>query len=268
MSFTAELNTFLSNTRNMTADELNAMIVELDATAQPVTNANVAHAVLGYMQSAHLKGQTPSFAEAYARASSLQENQPYLFTAQPGDAATTQPADATTQPAAEVQKAPKQPKAPKAEKPARVKKSDQAAAIFASLEDKTKEHVMSVFVERLGISRLAAQTYYYACGGEKIGRRTRGDGEARTPVTKREGPSKAAQARELYLAAPDKSRSVMIALFMEKLGMSKAGATTYYYTAMSKVASVATTTPAPVAEQQGVQDNDQMQNEIATTSAE
>lgn len=41
--------------------------------------------------------------------------------------------------------------------------------------------------------------------------------------------SKADQARAMYLAAEDKSRAAMIVLFQEKLGMSKAAASTYYY---------------------------------------
>jgi hypothetical protein len=41
--------------------------------------------------------------------------------------------------------------------------------------------------------------------------------------------SKADQARAMYLAAEDKSRAAMIALFQEKLGMSKAAASTYFY---------------------------------------
>lgn len=41
--------------------------------------------------------------------------------------------------------------------------------------------------------------------------------------------SKVDQARELYNAAADKSRGAVIAIFQEKLGMSKAAASTYYY---------------------------------------
>lgn len=41
--------------------------------------------------------------------------------------------------------------------------------------------------------------------------------------------SKADIARKLYAEAEDKSRAAMIALFQEKLGMSKAAASTYYY---------------------------------------
>lgn len=47
------------------------------------------------------------------------------------------------------------------------------------------------------------------------------------------GASKADQARELYAKAKDKSRAAMIAVFQEKLGMSKAAASTYYYNVKS-----------------------------------
>ena len=41
--------------------------------------------------------------------------------------------------------------------------------------------------------------------------------------------SKADQAREMYQQSTDQSRAAMIALFMDKLGMSKAMASTYFY---------------------------------------
>ena len=41
--------------------------------------------------------------------------------------------------------------------------------------------------------------------------------------------SKVDLARAMYVAAEDKSRAAMIALFQEKLGMSKAAASTYFY---------------------------------------
>lgn len=41
--------------------------------------------------------------------------------------------------------------------------------------------------------------------------------------------SKVDQARAMYMSAENKSRSAMIALFQEKLGMSKAAASTYFY---------------------------------------
>lgn len=41
--------------------------------------------------------------------------------------------------------------------------------------------------------------------------------------------SKMDQARDLYAEATDKSRKAMIAVFMDKIGLSTAAASTYYY---------------------------------------
>lgn len=47
---------------------------------------------------------------------------------------------------------------------------------------------------------------------------------------KAKGASKMDRARELYTKAKDKSRGAMIAVFGKELGLSKAAASTYYYT--------------------------------------
>ena len=52
--------------------------------------------------------------------------------------------------------------------------------------------------------------------------------KAPKPV-KAKSPSKMDRARELYTSATDKSRSAMIAVFGKELGLSKAAASTYYY---------------------------------------
>lgn len=54
---------------------------------------------------------------------------------------------------------------------------------------------------------------------------------AKAPRAKRTGTTKLDQAKELYKANIKLSRVNMIGLFMEKLQMSKAGATTYFYNA-------------------------------------
>lgn len=46
---------------------------------------------------------------------------------------------------------------------------------------------------------------------------------------KGEKGSKVDQARDLYIAATDRSRTAIIELFMQKVGLTKAGASTYYY---------------------------------------
>ena len=43
------------------------------------------------------------------------------------------------------------------------------------------------------------------------------------------GGTKLEQARELYAAASNQSRDEIVAVFMDKLNMSKAGASTYWY---------------------------------------
>ena len=49
-------------------------------------------------------------------------------------------------------------------------------------------------------------------------------------VVKAKAPSKMDRARELYAAAKDKSRGAMLEVFNKELGLSKAAASTYYYT--------------------------------------
>lgn len=46
-------------------------------------------------------------------------------------------------------------------------------------------------------------------------------------------PSKMDKAREIYAAAADKSRKAMIEAFGKELGLSKAAASTYFYTVKS-----------------------------------
>lgn len=52
--------------------------------------------------------------------------------------------------------------------------------------------------------------------------------KAEKPVKEKKA-SKVDLARELYEQSEDKSRAAMIAIFMDKLGMSKAAASTYFY---------------------------------------
>jgi len=71
-----------------------------------------------------------------------------------------------------------------------------------------------------------------------------GDGETVAPAKAPKAPkvvapaapkaaTKADRARELYAAATDKSRGAMIDLFVRELGMSKSGASTYFYNVKS-----------------------------------
>lgn len=48
-------------------------------------------------------------------------------------------------------------------------------------------------------------------------------------VLRAKGESKSTKAKALYTEAEDKSRKGIIALFVKELGMSEAGASTYYF---------------------------------------
>jgi len=223
-SYLTQINAFLSETRQLLLPELNAMIADLDPDAEPIESATVAHATLGYLKSAELKGDAAVFADAFRRATELKEGQEWLFIDDTPTAAV-KPA-AAAKPAAE-------PAAPKA------RKSDQAKAIFDALEDKSKANVMRVFQEKLNTTAAGAQTYFYACGGERVGRRGRHSADSGVEVVripKRETPTKLELARKLYANNPKATRTDIIALFQSDLKMSKSGATTYYYT-VSKIAA-------------------------------
>ena len=221
MSYVSSINEFLEATRSLSAADLNQRIASLDASATPVATASVAHAVLGYMQSAVIKGETPSFSAALARAEGLKQKQEWLFT----------DTETPTHPAVEVIAPVRATKTATATTP-RVKKSDAAREIFATLEDRSKTNVIKVFMEKLGTTAAGAQTYFYACGGEKVGRRGRpaaGENRVIVRIPRREGPTKAEQAQTIFATATDKSRDAIINTFVTQLGMSKAGATTYFY---------------------------------------
>lgn len=64
----------------------------------------------------------------------------------------------------------KSPKAAKAPKPAKVAKTprgeskmSRARELFAKQKDQSRKAVIAVFVEKLGLSPVAASTYFYAC---------------------------------------------------------------------------------------------------------
>jgi len=60
---------------------------------------------------------------------------------------------------------------------------------------------------------------------------------AKEPKAKKEpaGDSKAARAEKMYIESTDKSRKTMISMFIQVLGMSNAGASTYYQNIKKKV---------------------------------
>lgn len=237
MSYLAEINEFLESTKGKSAADLFAMMADLDPESTMIDNADLAHAVLGYMQTAFIKGERPSFADAHDRANKLATEHSYLFST-PATAA-----DVIDKPAAVVASA-----ATDTTAPVKVRKADLAQQIFDALEDKSKANVIKTFVEQLKISPAAAQTYYYNCGGKKANQGAVAGGATGGVVvgSKRSGPTKASRAAELYANAPDKSRSVIIARFVAELEMTTAGATTYYYSVSkgNKVVAPAVATAA------------------------
>lgn len=220
MSFIAQIGSFLNETRELSLKQLNNLIKELDHTATTVDNQAVAHSVLGYMQSAKIKGEVVSFADAFARTDSLKARHNWLYV-EPTEESAADPV------AADVP----------VEKPVRVKgekKSDIAAKIYAGLTDRSKENVIRVFMEQLGTTQAGAQTYYYTVGGEKTGRTAR-KASTTAPTTyvrktpERTGPTKREIAAKMFAEAPVKTREVMVERFVQEIGMTKAGAMTYFY---------------------------------------
>lgn len=221
MSTLVQINEYLDNTRELSVEELNALIRTMDQSAEPQSSQGFAHSILGYMKLAEIKDEIATFADAKAKALRLKERHNWLF----------------VEPAVPEEKAPaiETPKAPKAPKVKTEKKSDIAMRIFTGLADKSKANVIEVFARELNTTLAGAQSYYYAVGGEKSGKRGRKPSADSTPkaayVRKTPvGPTKREQAAKLFASAPDKSRAAVVSLFMDKLGMTKAGATTYAYT--------------------------------------
>lgn len=222
MSFIAQIGSFLNETRELSVKQLNNLIKELDHTAATVDNQAVAHSVLGYMQSAKIKGETVSFADAFARTDSLKARHNWLYVEESTEESTAPVTIAEDAPAA---------------KPARAKgekKSDIAAKIYAGLTDRSKENVIRVFMEQLGTTRAGGTTYYYTVGGEKTGRPAR-KASTTAPTTyvrktpERTGPTKREIAAKMFAEAPVKTRAVMVERFVQEIGMTPKCAMTYFY---------------------------------------
>lgn len=204
MSYLRDINEFLEETRLLTAVELNAQIKKLDWNAIPIEDQSIAHATLGYMQSAVLKDQQANFEHAHARALELKAKHGWLFTgANKGQVEAESVAVAKKPPKGTV-------------KVERQTKQQQAQEIYDALEDKTKAAAIKVLAEKLNVTEAGAQTYFYACGGVADA--------PKTEISKRQ------QAQEIYDQSPDKSKEVIARLFVEQLGMTLSGARTYYYT--------------------------------------
>lgn len=221
MSVLVQINEYLDKTRNLSVDEINALIRQMDQTADTLVQQGFAHTVLGYMKQAELKDEVATFAAAKSKADSLKDRHRWLF---------VEPAPEIEAPeVAEVVSVPKVPKV-KVEK-----KGDIAKRIYAGLADKSKENVMKVFQKELNTSIAGSQTFFYVCNGPtgaKRGRKSTPGTPAKVAYVRKVPagtPTKREQAAKLFAGASDKSRATIIALFMDKLGMTKSGATTYAY---------------------------------------
>ncbi len=211
MSYLVQINEFLAETRDLGPKQLNKLIKELDNAALAVDNQAMAHTILGYMMSAKIKGETPKFEEASRRAANLKASQSWLFVE------PITPAQTSLVP---VDEKPKKITSPKQKTE---KKSDTAKRIFDNLTDKTKANVIKVFMEQLGTTEAGASTYFYACGGEKTGHKTT------QRVKASSGPTKRDLAQQLFDNSEHKDRASIVAKFVSELGLTTAGATTYYY---------------------------------------
>lgn len=158
MSYTTELMEYLSLTRDMTVAQLNNEISRFDSNAKYIESHAFAHTVLGYMQSDSMQGKDVSFDMSFNRAASLKAKQPWLFIDPTPPAPMTDPVIKAVKPAIKSVAAPSKTKL------------EIAVEIFAQLEDKSKASVMAVFEQQLNTTRAGAQTYYYAVGGQKLGR--------------------------------------------------------------------------------------------------
>ncbi len=208
MSYLRTINEFLAETRELTIEQLNRLIQERDHTATELTQQLFAHSVLGYMQSASIRKEPVSFASAVEKAEMLRKRNGWLFI----ESSMTQP----NIPVEVEQPPPKQSIVEvKSEKQQKVRKQDQAQAIYDALPDKTRNSVIAAFVEKLGVSEAGALTYFYNCGG--------------STGAKSDQPSKKELAQMLYDKSDNKDREYIIELFMRELGLTKPGAHTYYY---------------------------------------
>lgn len=227
MSNLVQINEYLEQTRNLSVEELNSMIRHMDQAAEPQVSQGFAHSVLGYMKQAELKDEVATFEAAKIKAEALRTRHGWLFAE---TAAEEVEAAAAAVVVEEVVVAPKAPKI-KTEK-----KGDIAKRIFAGLADKSKENVMQVFQKELNTTAAGAQTYFYVCNGPtgaQRGRKASANAAAKTVYVRKTpvgGLTKREQAAALFAGATNKDRAVIVGRFVSELGMSKAGATTYYYT--------------------------------------
>lgn len=110
-------------------------------------------------------------------------------------------------------------------------KKDVTERIFNELKSKgaSRQDIIDQFVQQTGMSKAGATTYFHALKKE-LGFVENESANTKTPKQE----SKQEIANRLYQESSDKSKSTMIALFIETLETSKLGAQTYYYTCKKK----------------------------------
>lgn len=105
-------------------------------------------------------------------------------------------------------------------------KKDLTERLFKTLKatGASRQKIIDAFVTQAGLSKAGATTYFHALKKE-IGFSERDNPETETIKSE----NKQQLAERLYNESFDKSKPVIIALFIEKLKSSKLGAQTYFY---------------------------------------
>lgn len=105
-------------------------------------------------------------------------------------------------------------------------KVDQARAIFNRMEGSARRDVVEAFQKEVGLTPSGASTYYQKflteakSSGKQVSSRPRG-----RPMDE---SSKAGMARALFKKLSGKPRKEVIQQFVDKIGLTEAGAATYY----------------------------------------
>lgn len=111
-------------------------------------------------------------------------------------------------------------------------KKETTERIFTELKSKgaSRQDIIDAFVEQTGMSKAGATTYFHTLKKEF--------GFKESTIEKKSAKTESKQdiAERLYQDSESKDKTVMIALFVEKLETSKLGAQTYYYACKKKFA--------------------------------
>lgn len=117
-------------------------------------------------------------------------------------------------------------------------KKDITERIFNDMKSKhaSRQDIINAFVTQTGMSKAGATTYFHAL------KKDLGFTETLTTETKlTKSENKQELAERLYVESNDKSKPMMISLFIDKLATSKLGAQTYFYSCKKKYEHVKST---------------------------